>query len=160
MIAKEKAFAPLIRYKGIMDFDGLYKFIKGFLESKGYFVEEQKYKDKGSEVEIKWIASKLVTEYFKYEIKVELLVWGLSQVEIIDERTKSTKSISKGRIEIQMGGTVIEDYNSNWDNNWFYKSLHNLYRALVKEEIGEIHKNNVQGDLISLTIAIKSKLNM
>lgn len=160
MIEKEKAYAPLIRYKGIMDFDGLYKFVKSWLESKGYFVQEQKYKDKGSEVEIKWVASKVVTEYFQYQIKVNFIVWGLSNVEIIDERTKATKKMSKGRIEVQLSGSVIEDYNDDWEKNWFYKKLHHLYRELKKNEREEIHTNNVQGDLVSLTNSVKGFLGM
>jgi len=159
MIKDIKIKAPTIRFKGIMNFDELYKYIRGWLTSKNYHVEEPGYKDKGKEFEIKWEASKDVTEYYRYQINLKFLGWDMSKIEIIDERTKLKQILDKGRIEITITGTLVEDYRNAWKSP-LKKKLLTLYRKITESTRKEIQASYVYGNVYDLYGAIKEFLNM
>jgi len=151
--------APVIRFKGIMDFDELYKYVRGWLTSKNYLVQEDSYKDKGKEFEIKWSAVKDVTEYYQYKISIKFLGWDMSKIEIIDEKTKLKQTLDKGRIEITIKGELIEDYNDNW-KGILKEKLHVLYRIITKGTREEIQATYIYGNVYGLYNAIKGFLDM
>lgn len=159
MICEEKTDAPTIRFKGIMDFDGLFRFIYGWLKGKGYLVQEKKYSEK-AELEIKWDAEKDVTDYYRYRIVIEFLGWDLGKIEMIDEKTKLKRILDTGRIEIKIKGAVEEDYHNEWEKTWLKKKLFVVYRNMTHAATEDIHGIYVIQTIYGLYNAIKEYLNM
>jgi len=153
--------APKIKFKGVFDFDGLYKYLKGWLKSKSFSISEGTYKDKGGEFEIEWDAVKNVTDYYRYKISIKFFGWDISKIELIDEKTKKPRVLDKGRIEITIKGEIIEDYAERWnDAGWFTKKIYVLYRNLKRPARNEIHANFLYDYVYGMYDIIKEHLNM
>ena len=78
----------MLRYKGVFDFDGLYKMMHAWLISKRYEFHETKYKDKvstpfGNEIEVEWTGEKKINEFVKQKIVIEFHLWDFAEVEVI-----------------------------------------------------------------------------
>ncbi|MCF7866869.1 hypothetical protein K9M18_05545, partial [Candidatus Woesearchaeota archaeon] len=66
-----------IRYKGVYDFDGLYKLMRGWLDERRYDFMETLYKDKvagtlGNKVEIKMTPEMKIDEFVKFKINFNM----------------------------------------------------------------------------------------
>jgi hypothetical protein len=103
----------IIKFKGVFDYEGLYKMMHAWIISKRFLFQENKYKDKvatpfGNEVEIAWVAEKKVTEFIKEWITVEFHMWDFSEVEVIKDG-KKTKA-AKTRMTITFKAQIEFDY--------------------------------------------------
>lgn len=110
---KDKIFSSKIKTEGIFDFKDFYKFCYQWLvEEAGLDVIENKYAEKISgdskKINVEWIGTRKVTDYFKFQIEVKFEVLNLTNVEI----TKDAKKIkmNKGSVEVTVKGTLIRDY--------------------------------------------------
>lgn len=121
----------LIRFKGVFDYDGMYKMMHAWLISKRFMFHENKYKDKvatpfGNEIEIAWAAEKKVTEFIKEHIKVEFHLWDYAEVEIIKDGKKL--KMGKARMEIKFFAFLEFDYSEKFrKGNDFTKNLGKFY---------------------------------
>ena len=90
-----------LRYSGLFDFDGMYAAIVDWAKNYGYMYHEADFKHKvpspsGAEQEFKWILTKKVTEYLKYEIWITVHMWDLLEVEV--EENGKKKPLSNARL--------------------------------------------------------------
>lgn len=134
MSEKEEIFSSKIKYDGILSFKDFYKFCYDWLkEEEGYDVIEDKYKEKlsGNEkgIEIEWTATKKITDYFKFQIKVKFKIDRLKDVEINNEGIKI--KTNQGGVETGVKGTLIRDYEGKFEKNSFQKFLRGIYEKWV-----------------------------
>lgn len=128
--------APLfIRYKGVFDFEGLYRMMHAWLISKRFLFHENLYKDKvftpfGNELEIKWLAERKVTEYVKEYIEIYFHLWDFAEVEVIKEGKKN--KMTKSRMEIKFEAKLELDYTQKFANG-----------GKFAEKLGQFYQNKV-----------------
>ena len=117
-----------IMFKGVFDWDSVYKFIKRWFNDRGYFFEEGTYKTKsdtfGKEEEFKWKGWRKVDEYYKFNIKIEMHSWGLRPVEVIEKGKK--KKLYKGKFIMEFYGDVETDYQGMWRTSKFALNVKNF----------------------------------
>src|SRR3989344_7314259 len=87
MALKEDIFSSGVKYNGIFNFKDFYKFAHDYLTDElGYYVAETKYKEKLSgnskDIEIVWEGEIKIDAYFKFKIKFDMLIQGLSEIEV------------------------------------------------------------------------------
>ncbi len=134
MAEKEQVFSSKIKYDGLLDFSEFYKFCYQWLtEERGFDLAETAYKEKikgdSKEIDIEWKGSSKVTDYFKFEIKVEFQVLGLKDVEIVKEGAKI--KMNKGGVGIKIKGTLIRDYQGKFEINASKKFMRSIYEKWV-----------------------------
>jgi hypothetical protein len=129
---------PLIfKYKGVFDYEGLYKMMHAWLISKRFLFQEDKYKDKvstpfGNEVEIKWVAEKKVTEFIREWIQIEFHMWDFSEVEVIGKDGKKAKA-AKTRMEIRFRAQIEFDYAGRFKESG----------SKFSEKLGQFYVENI-----------------
>ncbi len=158
--------APLmIRYKGVFDYDGMYKMMHSWLISKRFLFNETKYKDKvatpfGNEVEIKWEAEKKVTEFIKEYIVIEFHLWDFSEVEIIKDGKKIKQA--KTRMEIKFFAKMELDYSQKFAKGGnFAQKLGKFYvENIIYWDWRIKYANALEYSLYDLHTKVKKYLNM
>ncbi|MBW3015627.1 hypothetical protein KY330_04355 [Candidatus Woesearchaeota archaeon] len=124
---------PIIRFKGIFDFDGLYKLMVKWFQDRLYIFQEPTYKDKagsdGREVEISWESEKKISDFYEYHITVDFHLWDMQPVEVILEGEK--RILTKARMEIVIKSYVVADYQNRWERTAFTSALLNFYFSYI-----------------------------
>lgn len=124
-----------VRFKGVFDFEGLYRMMHAWLINKRFLFHEDRYKDKvwtpfGNELEIEWTAEKKVTEYVKEFIVVKFHLWDFAEVEIIQQGKKV--KMTKSRMEIKFDAKLQLDYTQKFQN-----------KGIFAQKLGEFYQNKV-----------------
>ena len=133
MAEKDVLIKEKVQYSGYADFKNAYNFAYNWLKDESYNIVEEKYSEKvkgeKKDIEIVWIASKKLTEYFKVELSIKWRILGLEDVEIeIDGKKKKTNKFVEIGIEIK--GTLARDYDNKWnksDTTRFFNEVYNKY---------------------------------
>src|SRR3989344_6419887 len=102
MAEKDTIFSSSVKSTGIFPFRDFYNFCYDWLtEEIGLDVSEEKYKEKLSgnekEIEIVWVGTKKVTDYFKFEVKVDFIIKHMVDVELVKDSVK--RKSNKGEIQ-------------------------------------------------------------
>jgi len=127
--------APLkIRYKGVFDFEGVYKYVHDWIVRYGYRFHEKNYKDKldtalGSETEVEIWGEKEVTEYYRHKIAVSFHTWETKDV-MVTENGKQVKR-SRGRIEIKINGSLVTDWQGKYKGSSVKKYMEKFMNDVV-----------------------------
>lgn len=134
MAEKEQIFSSKMRSVGFFVFSEFYKFCYMWLnEEKNFDLAESVYKEKikgdAKEIEIEWKGSSKVTDYFKFEIKVDFRILGLTDVEIVKDGHKI--KMNKGDAEIKIKGTLVRDYDGKFEKSSFQKFLRSVYEKWI-----------------------------
>jgi hypothetical protein len=158
----------MIRYKGVFDYDGLYKMMHAWLISKRFLFHEDKYKDKvstpfGNEIEITWKAEKKVTEFVKEYIDIEFHLWDFSEVEVIKDGKKT--KMGKARMEIKFFAKLELDYAKRFtgenDDETFSKKLGKFYvENIIYWDWRIRYANALEYSVYDLQTKVKKYLNM
>ena len=103
----------LIRYKGVFDFQGLYQLISDWLATYEYVTAEEKYLHKpgitaGIDQDIIFKSEKKVTSYIKYDIKITLRLYEMSQSEVMKEGNKVL--LTNARLDLVLEGDISTDW--------------------------------------------------
>jgi hypothetical protein len=134
MSEKETVFSSKITYNGFFKFDDFYNFCYNWLtDETGFNISETKYSEKligeAKNIEIVWTGFKDVTDYFRFETKINFRVNGLTKAEINQGGMKI--NTNKGSIEIKMASVLVRDYKGNFETNAFKKFLRSIYEKWV-----------------------------
>jgi len=155
----------LIRYKGVFDYDGMYKMMHAWLISKRFLFHENKYKDKvstpfGNEIEAKWTAEKKVTEFVMEIIKIEFHLWDAAEVEVIRDGKKV--KMYKARMEIRFFADVMVDYSKRFsEGTTFAKKLGKFYvENVMIWDLRMRYFNALEYAVYDLQTKVKKYLNM
>ena len=163
MAEKQQAIKEKIEFSGLFDFKALYSFAHSWFKEGRYGVTEEKYSEKVTkenkkDIEIEWLASKDISDYFKVENKIKFEISGLSEVEA--EIDGKRKKMNEGRISIEITGTLIKDKDSKWDTSPMYRFMRDVYnKFIIPFRINEL-KGELTNDVISFKEEIKAFLDL
>ena len=160
MSEKDKICEGKINHEGIFDYKDLYRFMYTWLTDYEYFIEEKVYTEKakpeGKEVEIHWIARRKISDYFRFILKIDWNIFGMTSVEIVKDNIKV--KANKGRIEIKITAFLEKDYENKWETSSFLKFLRGVYdRFIIKGRI-ENYEDKVAEELDELVAQTKAFL--
>jgi hypothetical protein len=160
MAEKDRVYQGKMKYTGIWGFKETYRFVYDWFIDNDYDLIEKSYieriKPDGKEVEIKWEAERKVSDYFKFQIKADWKITGLTEVEVQKEGVKV--KMNKGTVEIRFTGTLIKDYESRWEDAPFLKFLRGVYdRYIIRARI-EQYETKLFGEVDEVVSEAKSYL--
>ena len=141
MAEEDTVFSSKIKYSGIFSFKDFYKFCYDWVgEEMGLDVAEDKYKEKlagdTKTVEAEWTATKKVTDYFKFKVKIKMKADPLQETEITQGAAKI--KTNKGGIELEAKGILIRDWEGKFERSGFQKFMRSIYeRWVIKSRVLE-----------------------
>lgn len=134
MAEKETIFSSNVKYTGIFLFKEFYKFCHEWLtEETGLDIYEKKYEEKiegnAKGIIVEWKGERELTDYFRFDTKIEFDIKGLTNVEV----TQGGKKIStnQGRIKIKVKGILVRDYEGKFETTAHKKFMRSVYEKWV-----------------------------
>lgn len=162
MAEKDKITVEKVKRSGIFDFKDVYQFAYRWLTGEDYDVHEEKYIEEAQpdakKIEIKWVAEKKISDYFKIELKLEWRIIGMKDVEV-EQEGKRIKT-NKGTFEVKITGTLIKDYEGTWDGNPTGKFLRGIYEKWIIEGRIRQYEAKVFGEVEDLAEQMKAYLTV
>jgi len=135
----ESLFPARIKYRGIYDLDGLYKFMANWLRQRRFEVYENLYKSKPPELEIRIRAERKKTGFVMDVITIYYHSYGEYDVDVVVNGKK--KKMTNARMTITIGGEIRAPYEDifgrpRWTANAVERRLLNLFRNwFMKREL-------------------------
>ena len=147
-----------IGYRGVFDFDGLYKTLSRWFKQHGYDFREldyKEYKEDGvQKLQVKWGGMKKMTDYAKYMIEVTLMLDGMTEVLV-----KNKKRLSGG-LSIKIAGYIEKDYEETWSRTKIVKFLREAYdQFIVGSKMREM-RDELTKDMQMFRNEVKTFLNL
>jgi hypothetical protein len=162
MAEKSEVYKEKLKHKGFFSYSDYYNFCYNWLKDEGYNIAEDEYTEKitggGKEIQIKWKASKKVSDYVKNELRVEWHILGMSDAEV-EVEGKKTKT-NKGEVKITLTATIIKDYESRWDETVFLKFLRGVYDRYIIRETVKKYEDRLEDKAKDYIAQMKSFLNL
>lgn len=160
---QEAKLHSYLKYKGIYDCQGLFRFMRGWMEKNHYTFFETKYKDKpsaqGREYEWGCKGDKKVDGYYQYWIEWFLHIWDQNPVEIIKDGQK--KTMAEGRIMIRFNSIVVLDYEKQFESRSFHNKMQEfLYDHVIREDAETGHWDSLYYELNRFKNEVEAFLNM
>ena len=126
-----------IMYKGLYDFDRLYKAIEDWYNAYMYEYHEKQFKNKednlGDELEIKMFGDKKVDEYAKYIVELHILNSDAEYVE--KEINGKMRILIRGRIRIKLTAKAEFDYQKSFTGTPFWDKIGTSDTGLMRSHI-------------------------
>lgn len=163
MVEIDRVYESKFKFEGIFDFKETYNFVDRWLKDYGYvLIQEKNYVEKikpeGKDVEIKWEAKKKISDYFRFFLKLDWLITGMTNVET--ERNGVKIKANKGRIEIKITGFLEKDYEHRWEVTSISKFLRGIYdRYIIRSRI-ESYEYKIIEEVDELVAQTKSYLEL
>ena len=162
MAEKDLTLKEKIEHFGLFDFPGLYSYVHSWLKEENYGVNEDKYSERVSgnkrDLLIEWKATKKLSDYFKVEIAVKYEIGEMTEVEAEIDGEK--KKMNKGKVSIELKGTLIKDYDGKWETSAFSKFMRDVYnKYVIPSRVLDIN-NMVEGNVRKLKEEIKAFLEL
>jgi hypothetical protein len=160
----EKLPKLIIRYKGVLDLEGLYRVIAQWLKSRRFWFHETTYKHKvpspfGAEEEIRFVAERKSSEYYRDDISIYFHIWDQQEVEVIKEGKK--QKLIKAKVEIKIQGTLVLDWQGMFDRGPFLQKIRQfMHKHIIKEKIENIWADELYYRTIKLQAMIKDYIDM
>ncbi len=164
MAEKDTIYSSTIKYNGVFNFRDFYSFCHDWLieETAMDFITEEEYSEKikGPEKEIKvvWAASKKLTDYFKFDFKLEMTIRGLKDVEI-NQDGKKIKT-NNGDVKLKAKGVLVRDYAGKFEKTGFLKFIRAIYEKwIITSRIDQL-EGKVAGDSDEFLAQAKAYLDL
>jgi len=140
MVEKSRVYKGNLKQKGIYNFKDFYEFLYDYLVDENYDIFETKYTEKiegeSKNLEIIWTATREISDYFRYEMKLHWFVLGMKKIKVKKEGKEIT--MDSGTMEIKFEAYLQKDYENRWENHPSWKFLRGLYdRYIIKSRIDE-----------------------
>lgn len=161
-------FAPLfdtrIKFKGLYDLDGLYRFMANWLRQRRYKVYENMYKSKPPELEIRWRAEREATGFVMEVITIYYHSWGEYDIDVAMNGKK--KKMANARFILTIGGEIQAPYEDifgrpKWTHNAVERRLLNLFRKwFMKRELEAAYWDTLYYEMYKFHGGIKDFLKL
>lgn len=152
MAEKDKVVTQKIKRVGVFHFKDTYQFMYNWLIEEDYFVEEQKYVEEVTgdtkKIEIIWVASKKISDYFRNDIKLTWTILNLKNVEV--EKNGKRVKMNDASFEVKFAGTLVKDYENTWEKNPVTKFFRGVYDKFIIEGRIEGYEDKLYGDVDDL----------
>ena len=162
MAQKKEVYREKFKQTGYWKYQELYDLAFSWLKGNGYKLKEDLYNEKlssnGKEVIIMWTAEKKVTDYFKFQIKMEWHVLGMKDAEVeIDGKKVST---NKGEVEIVFKANIIKDYEKRWEDKPLWKFLRGIYEKYIIRETVDEFEDDLEDEVKEMIRDMKAFLRI
>ena len=163
MAERDTIFSSKIKYSGIFSFQDFYSFCYSWLTDEiGLMMGENKYSEKltgdSKTIDVEWNGFKDITDYFRFEIKINFRATGLKKVEINQKGVKI--ETNKGSIEVKVGGVISRDYKGKFETSAFNKFLRSIYEKwVIPSRINEF-QGKIAGDCDEFLSQAKAYLDL
>ncbi|MDP2628616.1 MAG: hypothetical protein Q8P15_01820 [Nanoarchaeota archaeon] len=163
MAEKDTIFSSSVKNTGIFSFSDFYKFCYDWLtEETELEIEESKYKEKltgtSKFIDIEWNGTREVTDYFKFDIKVEFKIENMTEVELVKDGVKM--KTNKGAVQVKVKGTLVRDYKGKFETTPFNKFLRSTYERWVIPSRIEDYEEKLFGDCDEFLSQVKAFLDL
>jgi hypothetical protein len=148
MVEKDQLFSTKVKHTGLYDFKELYRILFEWLMEQGYDINEKSYKEVlqaggAKEIEVEWEATRKVSDYFKFWIKVKFHPMGMTSVEVDVDGVK--QKMNKGMVDVEVSCALLKDYEDRWSGKPIWKFLRTMYdKYLIRDRVEQY-----EGKLIS-----------
>lgn len=149
MVEKDSLIKTKIKhYDNLFDFKETYRILFEWLMDQGYDVNEKSYKEVlqaggAKEIEVEWEATKKVSDYFKFWIKIKFHPMGMTSVDVEVDGVKT--KMNKGKMDIEVECALMKDYEERWSTIPFFKFLRTFYdKYLIRERIEQYEGRCIQ----------------
>jgi hypothetical protein len=135
MAEEDTIFSSKIKSEGIFSFKDFYKFCYDWLmgETGIILFSEDKYAEKltgdSKNIDIDWVGTKDLTDYFRFKIKVTFVIRNLVQVKIKKDGVET--ETNKGSVEVKVKGIIVKDYKNKFEMKAFKKVLRSYYEKYI-----------------------------
>jgi len=134
MAEKDTIYASKIKCKGVFNFSEFYKFCHNYLSDElGFGLSENEYSEKISgpvkNIDIKWLGEKKVSDYFKFEIKIDFKITAMSEVEV-NIGGKKVKT-NNGDVSVGVKGILAKDYDGKFETSAKMKVWRGIYEKWI-----------------------------
>jgi len=153
----------IVRFKGIFDYESLYRMMQDWMRNRHYEFHEKKYKEKpyeiGPETEVTWWAERKLTNYIMYRVDIFIHMYDSEKVEVVKEGKK--KLMWNTRMSIDIWGSVRTDYSGEFEQSSFFKKIEKfLNDRVLHKEILLKYLDSFDYELYDLETDIKKVLGM
>jgi hypothetical protein len=160
---QETIFSSGVTYTGIFSFKNFYKFCYEWLtDETGLIMSEGTYKEKlvgdSKEIEIVWTGYRKLTDYFKFDIEIRILIRRLKEIEINQGGAKV--KTNQGWMKINTKGILVRDYEGKFEISAFYKFLRSIYEKWVIKPRIEEYEERIAEDCDEFLAQAKSYLDL
>ncbi len=134
----------VISFKGVFEFETLYKQMRKWFKDRNYVVTETIYKDKaaspfGHEVEWRFNPEKQVTQYVKYKIEI---FFKFEHIKEMNANIKGKdKKVTEGKAKLTIVHAEVEyDWQNKFSGEWtsklkkFMHKTFKMYYAIKYED--------------------------
>jgi len=161
MVEVDRVYESKFKFTGIFDFKQFYNFVYLWLRDYRYqLIEERNYSEKikpeGKEIEIHWFAKRKISDYFRFMLKVDWLILGMTTVEVQKGDVKI--KMNKGILEIKITAYIEKDYEHRWETSQFSKFLRGLYDRYVIRSRIESYEEKIMMEVDEMVAQCKSYL--
>ncbi len=161
MAEKEVLYSTKFKYVGIMSFKDVYKFCYDWLvDETDLLMTETKYVEKikgeTKDLDVEWEGFRKLTDYFRFDIKVNMQILGLKEIEVT-KNGKKTK-MNEGSFEMRVKGTLVRDWQGSFEKNSFQKFLREIYDKWVIPSRIDQFEGKIIGDCDEFVGQAKSYL--
>lgn len=140
MAEKDKIFKGKLKQSGVFNFKDFYEFLYDYLSDENYDIFEERYVEKlkgdSKDLEIRWTATKEVSDYFRFEISAYWVILGLKKLKVKKEGDELI--MDSGTIEIKFDAVLVKDWENRWESHPAWKFLRGLYdRYIIKSRVND-----------------------
>lgn len=162
MVEKDVVSKEEVEHEGIFSFKGFYSYAYEWLKNEEYGVDEEKYTEKISgnkrDIFIQWKVTKRLSDYFKIEHRVRIIVSGLTDVEVEIDGVK--KQMNKGKVKVELKSNLVSDPESKWDKSPTHRFFRDIYNKYIIPSRVDYLKGQVIEDIQTFKDDLKSFLEL
>jgi hypothetical protein len=151
-----------VKYRGIFNFQELYKYIMGWLAYRKFVVFETTHKFKPPELELDIEGKRRTTSYLRHNVIIHIHMFFAERIPAI----KDGKPIEmvRARIKIDLKGEVETGYpdyfgKSLFDETMAGKRIKKWINRIFNKDIEFKHQDNLYYEVYELQAGIKEQLN-
>ena len=148
MVEKKTILAEKLKQIGIFNFKDYYNFMYDWLRNEGYDVVEKAYLEKvngdSKDIEVKWEATRRISDYFKYKIELKWVLLGIKDATVEKEGKKI--KMNSGSLEINFTSWLLKDPEQKWENKPWAKFLRGIYDKFIIRNRIEEYENELLND--------------
>ena len=148
MPENDRVYKGKIKQSGIFNFKDFYEFLYDTFMDENYDVFESKYSEKlkgdSKDVTINWEATKEISSYFHFVIKIEWIILGMKKVKVKKDGQDIT--MDSGAMEVSFTADLVKDPGDSWKkikylryiyDNFIARDRINDYEVKLFEEVNE-----------------------
>ncbi len=149
-------------YEGIFDVKKLFLEIDQWIMEHGYdrmeFKNFEQVTETGREVQIELRPWKKFSDYAKSELRIEIEMKHIRDVEIDNDGVKT--KLQRGKIRFTFQANLITDYENKWEGTPMYQFIRTFVDKFIRKTQHQNFEQECTGDCKQLQDELKAFLNL